>query len=127
MSAEERKPVSEGPLKSPEDALAAFNAAEWVLWPKEPCPVPTNETWAEEAGAMPPSLRLAWLTVTKSKPELQELVRSLETDEAILALLEDWHRLAAYLQPFVDMVTSAKVRLGVAWGASLAADEPGRA
>jgi hypothetical protein len=69
---------------------------------------------------MLPTLRLAWVTITKTKPELLEIVSSLESEAGgVERLLEHMNRAADWLQNYVEMLEAADVRLTLAAGARI--------
>jgi hypothetical protein len=105
---------------SPEACYAAFEASDWPVWTLEDCPVPSNSDCNDMMSDMLPTLRLAWVTITKTKPELLEIVSSLESEAGgVERLLEHMNRAADWLQNYVEMLEAADVRLTLAAGARI--------
>jgi uncharacterized protein YmfQ (DUF2313 family) len=120
MSAEERRPVPEDDLAAiAPAALADFEGADWPVWARRNCPVPTNEEWERQAASALPALRLAWLVMTRTKAETLELIRSMP-DAATMEMIDAWEGIEGLLQPLISMAAAARLRVALAIGADAA-------
>jgi len=100
----------------------AFDEVDMPPWPLESLAVPTNDEWAETAASVLPPLRMAGLTLTKTKPELLQLVRDLTSMEGpgradmFLELFELLGTTKAQFEGWATAIQVAQSRLYAAMG-----------
>jgi hypothetical protein len=74
-----------------DDQLAAHPFEAWVHTPDEWKP-PTNVKWANLANPHLISIRMAWLIMHKTKPELIEMVKGMDPDLFMTMFRNHWMR-----------------------------------
>jgi hypothetical protein len=72
----------------------------------------SNDEWIRISNIMLPSVRIAWLTLSKSKDELKEIMAKfgLEDDGHGVELIEWFAAAEVFFRQYLDTVTAAKVR-----------------
>jgi hypothetical protein len=113
-----RRMYPELPLNKEEEAPATVE--QWAGLDFEPIDSQTledikpvsNERWAEIGRNMLPSVRVAWLTLSRSKAELKEILDKLGVNDgdAGCALIEDLADAKHFFERYAEMLTSAETR-----------------
>jgi len=96
--------------------MAELEFQPWTLGDREWTP-PSNEQWAELANPHLVSVRLAWLTLHKSKPELVAIANQLG-DEALMELVADIGRSSDWFKGLHEILSAAECRLMCAYALS---------
>ncbi len=103
------------------DAMAALEFEPWQRHAGEWTP-PSNAEWASLANPHLVTLRLAWLTLHKSKDELIGVANQLG-DEALMDLVDQIGQSADWFKGFHELLSSAECRIMCAYAtASMEAD-----
>lgn len=108
-------------MPSPEadeiDAIAAIDFEPWTHTEGEWTP-PSNVEWAELANPHLVSVRLAWLTLHKSKPELVAITDQLG-DHDLIQLVGDIGRSADWFKGMHEILSAAECRVKCAYAKRL--------
>ena len=114
--------IVSGPAIHEEYAAQDFDA--WVHQPDEWTP-PTNKEWAGLANPYLVAVRLAWITLYKSKPELIEMLRSMDDESVFEAYADSIKDSIDFFKIFQTVLETAYFRILCA--AANAVDEGGAA
>ena len=98
------------------EAMAALEFTPWQRHADEWTP-PSNEGWANLANPHLVTLRLAWLTLHKSKDELMAVANQLG-DEALMELVGQIGQSADWFKGLHELLSSAECRLMCAHAAA---------
>lgn len=111
----------EGPATVEQMAKLEFEA--WPYTDEEWKP-PTNEEWANLANPHLVMVRIAWITMHKSKEELIEVISGLEESDVIDATMDGIDNTADYFDGLAQLMRGAQARMLCA-GSMLAVAEGG--
>ncbi|MDI7865062.1 hypothetical protein MRS76_24400 [Rhizobiaceae bacterium n13] len=93
-----------------DEQLAALDFEPWQHGPDEWTP-PSNVQWARLANPYLVSVRLAWVTLYKTKPELVEIVKELDRDGALERFADDIRDSLNFFKGFLAVLETAEARI----------------
>ncbi|MEM1287116.1 MAG: hypothetical protein AAGH60_02065 [Pseudomonadota bacterium] len=96
-----------------DEEWAAMDFEPWTHADDEWVP-PTNVEWAELANPHLVTIRLAWTTMYKTKPELMEIVEGLGEDGVLPGLMESMQGSIDYFTGVLAILEGAQARIIVA-------------
>jgi len=91
-----------------EAAAIEFEAWEHAAGEWKP---PTNKEWAESGANLLPYVRLAWMTLYKSKPELIEIIRNLDEQGSFEELFDGIETAIKFFNNFATVLNAARGRI----------------
>jgi hypothetical protein len=102
--------VQDHPMTAAE--CAAMNFEPWSPEDLEVCKPPSNSEWNRMTHPHLVTLRIAWLTLAKTKPELVEMMRKLgENDEAGCAMMDGFIAAIDFFKQVLMMLEKAEARI----------------
>jgi hypothetical protein len=104
-----------GPPIADIEAMAKLDFDRWPPDATDWTP-PTNEEWSQLANPHLVSVRLAWVTLHKSKEELIAVAKGLG-DQALMELVEQMGRSADWFEGLHKVLSSAECRIMCAYAA----------
>jgi hypothetical protein len=87
----------------------AMNFEQWPHVPDEWEP-PTNAEWAKDGDYLLPFVRMAWLTLFKTKTEVETIAETLD-DEPFEILVNGIIHSREFFENFVKILNAAEVRI----------------
>jgi hypothetical protein len=92
------------------EELAAIDFEPWVAKTDDWRP-PTNKEWNEIGAWVMPIVRMAWLTMFKTKAEVLELVEGMDREEIFEEYMKNLNRAQEALGGFLTVMRSAETRV----------------
>jgi hypothetical protein len=87
-----------------------MNFEPWKHGGNEEWEPPSNVKWAEDGAYLLPFVRMAWIWMYKTKPELETLAEELE-DEPFEEMVEGIHHSLEFFENFVTVLQAAEIRI----------------
>lgn len=107
----EPEPESASASDWTDEEIAKFAATDWQPWDVSDCPLPSNQEWIDGINPYLVSLRLAWVTMGKTKAELVENVESLEADDALRPMMDGLDSTERQMRGLYELASAAQARL----------------
>ena len=104
------------------DQIVAAEFEPWVHGGPDEWTPPSNTQWAEQAPYLLPYVRMAWMSMYKSKGELETIARELD-EEPFRTMVDGIVNARKFFENFVTILSSAELRIMSA-ASALAADDP---
>ncbi|MBN9241920.1 MAG: hypothetical protein J0I98_03920 [Mesorhizobium sp.] len=109
------------PADMTDEQLAAITFEPWKHEPDEWKP-PSNEQWARLANPYLVSVRMAWLTLYKTKPELVEMIQGMDRDGIFEPYGNGIRDSIDFFKPILVVLEAAEARI-ICAGLSIPDDE----
>ncbi len=109
------------PADMTDEQLAAMTFEPWKHEPDEWKP-PSNEQWARLANPYLVSVRMAWLTLYKTKPELVEMIQGMDRDGIFEPYGNGIRDSIDFFKAFLVVLEAAEARI-ICAGLSIPDDE----
>jgi hypothetical protein len=92
------------------EQIAAMNFEPWAHGGDEEWKPPSNAKWAEDGAYLLPFVRMAWICMYKTKPELETMAEKLE-EEPFEEMVEGIAHSQKFFKNFVTILQAAEVRI----------------
>jgi hypothetical protein len=93
-------------------------ALDFEPWPRPDWIPPTNEEWAELANPYLVTIRIAWQTVQRTKPDLVKMMAALDEDVG-RGLMESFVDTLSFFEGVVGLLKCAEARILAAGAAGI--------
>jgi hypothetical protein len=90
--------------------MAAMNFEHWGPEDLEAFKPPSNDEFYKMADAHLPTLRIAWLTLAKTKPELVEITRKINNEVGV-ELMDGFISATAFFKQALTLLEKAEARI----------------